>query len=528
MRTIIIILALLVFPGISRGQNLPTASPSNEQAINPNLPTIFVVGDSTAKNNANGGLGWGDPFIQYFDASQVNVVNRARGGRSSRTFITEGLWDKVVSDMKKGDFVLIQFGHNDGGPINDERRARGSLPGTGEETQEIDNLITKKHEVVQTYGWYLRKMIADTRSKAATPILLSLTVRNIWTEGHVERWSGRFNQWAAEVAKSQNVAFIDLTTIIADKYEQMGQQFVNTLFATDHTHTNPSGATLNAGFVVTGIVKMKPSPLKRYLSVNPLNPVDVWPDGRMPGNGAAAPEGERPSTDDFRRITNVSRPTLTIFPSVKKDVASPAMIVCPGGGYSYVSYNKEGTVLAASLSAVGITALVLKYRVPNNREGALQDLQRALSLTRANAKEWKIDPNRLGVVGFSAGGHVAAKASTLFNQRAYAPIDSIDRQSCRPDFAVLVYPAYLEKDGQIATDLNLEAKIPPTLIICAEDDKTYVNSSKLYHAALDAAKVKNKFLLYPTGGHGFGLGSEKDVRVWPQAMLDWLHSIRIR
>ncbi|HSE33673.1 MAG TPA: alpha/beta hydrolase fold domain-containing protein [Pyrinomonadaceae bacterium] len=525
--------AIAIVPLVLAFLSGPTTAQTAEQVINPNLPTIFVVGDSTANNHANGGLGWGDPFVQYFDANQVNVLNRARGGRSSRTFITEGLWDKVLSEMKKGDFVLIQFGHNDGGKINDEMRARGSLPGTGGETQEIDNLQTKKHEVVHTYGWYLRKMIADVKSKGATPIVLSLTVRNIWRDGHVERGSGKFSEWAAEIAKSQNVEFIDLTTIIANRYEEIGQERVKELFGPDHTHTSPAGAELNAALVVYGIQKMKPSPLKRYLSkafnaATANVTVDVWPEGRMPGSGAAEPEGERPSSNDtVQRITNVSRPTLTLFPAPKKD-ASPAMIVCPGGGYSYVSYNKEGTEIAEWLNSVGFSAVVLKYRVPNNREGALQDLQRAISLARAHATQWNIDPKRLGVMGFSAGGNLAAKASMSFNQRTYSPIDSIDRQSCRPDFVVLVYPAYLEKDGQIAPDLRLHSKIPPTLIIGAEDDKTYVNSGKIYHAALDAAKVKNEFLLYPTGGHGFGLRSEKDARVWPQTALEWLHRIGIR
>src|SRR5438094_5107803 len=128
--------------------------------------------------------------------------------------------------MKSGDFVLIQFGHNDAGAINDATRARGSLPGLGEETQEIDNLLTKKHEVVHTFGWYMRKMIADTRAKGATPIVLSLTVRNIWSNGTVERGPGKFGQWAAEIANAQHVAFVDLTTLIADRYEQLGEDHV--------------------------------------------------------------------------------------------------------------------------------------------------------------------------------------------------------------------------------------------------------------------------------------------------------------
>src|SRR5205085_6480305 len=140
------------------------------------------------------------------------------------TFTTEGLWDKVLSEMKRGDFVLIQFGHNDAGAINDATRARGSLPGTAEETQEIDNLLTKKHEVVHTYGWYMRKMIADTKAKGATPIVLSLTVRNIWKDGRVERGPGKYGEWAAEVAKSQNVLLLDVTKLIADRSEQLGEE----------------------------------------------------------------------------------------------------------------------------------------------------------------------------------------------------------------------------------------------------------------------------------------------------------------
>lgn len=239
-------------------------SEKQQTQLNPKLPTLFVVGDSTANNNANGGRGWGDPFIPHFDASKINVLNRARAGRSSRTFITEGLWDKVLADMKPGDFVLIQFGHNDGGAVNDASRARGSLPGLGEETQEIDNLVTKQHEVVRTFGWYMRKMIADAKAKGATPIVLSLTVRNIWKEGKVERGSGHFGEWAAEIAKSQRVAFVDVTKIIADRYESLGEEKVKELFGPDHTHTSPAGAELNASLIVEGIKAIK-SPLRSFL-----------------------------------------------------------------------------------------------------------------------------------------------------------------------------------------------------------------------------------------------------------------------
>lgn len=250
----------------------------------------------------------------------------------------------------------------------------------------------------------------------------------------------------------------------------------------------------------------------------------------MPGKGAKEAEAEVKRDDGFQRITNVSRPTLMLFPAPKKvGTAVPAMIVCPGGAYSYTVMDKEGTEIAAWLNSQGISALVLKYRTPNNREGALQDLQRSLSLVRARAAEWNIDPKRVGVIGFSAGGNVAAKASTRFEERTYPAIDEVDQQSCRPDFAVLVYPAYLDdKAGHVAPDLNIKAKIPPTLIIHSEDDKTHVVGSKVYDAALTEAKVAHEFALYPTGGHGYGLRCEKDAKVWPMDALNWLKKIRVR
>lgn len=262
---VIVAIGLFLALGWIHRAEANSSSVASQSAPNPKLPTLFVVGDSTANNNANGGQGWGDPFISYFDPAKINVLNRARGGRSSRTFQTEGLWDKVLAEMKPGDFVLIQFGHNDGSPVNEDR-ARGSLPGIGEETQEIESINTKQHEVVHTFGWYMRKFTADTKAKGATPIVLSLTVRNIWKDSKVERGSGKFGQWAAEVAKLQSAAFVDLTTIVANRYEELGEEKVKGLFATDHTHTNPAGAELNASSVVAGLKGLKDISWTGYLS----------------------------------------------------------------------------------------------------------------------------------------------------------------------------------------------------------------------------------------------------------------------
>jgi lysophospholipase L1-like esterase len=246
------------------GELTPLPTPPIQRPADPKLPTLFVVGDSTANNNANGGKGWGDPFVAFFDTSKINVLNRARAGRSSRTFLTEGLWDKVLQDLKAGDFVLIQFGHNDGGPL-DAGRARGSLPGLGEETKEVSKPDGTR-EVVHTFGWYNRKFIADVKAKRATPIILSLTVRNIWKEGKVERGSGSFRQWAEEIAHAEGVPFVDVTSIVADRYEALGEEKVKPLFGPDHTHTSPAGAEFNAESAVAGLKGLKGDPFKKYFS----------------------------------------------------------------------------------------------------------------------------------------------------------------------------------------------------------------------------------------------------------------------
>lgn len=228
-----------------------SAQTPSQSLLNPNLPSLFVVGDSTANNNANGGLGWGDPFKDYFDISKINVANRARGGRSSRTYFTEGLWEKTLSEVKAGDVVLIQFGHNDGGSV-DSDKMRGSIPGIGEETKEIVKPDGTK-ETVHTFGWYMRKFVADTKAKGATPIILSLTVRNIWKDGKVERGSGQFSAWSTTIAQYGQIEFIDLTNLVADKYEQLGEEKVKSMFPKDHTHTGPEAADLNASLVVAGL-----------------------------------------------------------------------------------------------------------------------------------------------------------------------------------------------------------------------------------------------------------------------------------
>jgi lysophospholipase L1-like esterase len=252
-------LALALFCGIGSAQ---------DAGANAKPPTLFVIGDSTVRNGAGDGAnkqwGWGEPIAVYFDPTKITVLNRARGGRSSRTFMTEGLWDQVVSAMKPGDFVLIQFGHNDGGAINDASRARGAIKGVGEEVEEIDNILTNKHEVVHTYGWYLRKYVTDARAKGATPVICSPVPRKIWKEERISR--DQYARWAEEVAKAEKVGFIDLNEIIARQYEAMGAEKVEPLFADERTHTTLAGAELNAASVISGLKALKPDPLASYYS----------------------------------------------------------------------------------------------------------------------------------------------------------------------------------------------------------------------------------------------------------------------
>ena len=257
---------LMLTAAVAFAQNSLQPPPTPKQTsvapsapLNPSLPTVFVVGDSTARNQAD--LGWGDHFAHYFDTTRINVANRARAGRSSRTFINEGSWDRVLAEMKPGDFVLIQMGHNDGGSL-DGPKARGTLKGIGDETKDV-TLPDGHAETVHTYGWYIRKYIADTRAKKATPILLSLTIRNIWTDGKIERDMG-YDAELKQLAAEEHVAYVDMATVEADRLEATGQENTALLFPKDHTHTSAEGAELNAQSVAIALRRAH-SPLAAYL-----------------------------------------------------------------------------------------------------------------------------------------------------------------------------------------------------------------------------------------------------------------------
>jgi acetyl esterase/lipase len=266
----------------------------------------------------------------------------------------------------------------------------------------------------------------------------------------------------------------------------------------------------------------------------------VWP-GVAPGAPANPPaEADTTTAKDnliagkpLIRLGNVSTPTLTLYKATSNNTGA-AVVVFPGGGYNILAIDLEGTEVCDWLTAAGINCVLLKYRVPATgpypkSSAALQDAQRALGLVRAHATEWGIDPKRIGVLGFSAGAHLAAALSTHYDKRLYDPIDAADQLTCRPDFAVIVYPGYLalsEKNFAPNADINPTVNTPPTFIVQAEDDPVHVENAVVYFMALKNAKVPAELHIYAQGGHGYGLRrTALPVTTWPQAVEVWLHTI---
>lgn len=232
------------------------------------------------------------------------------------------------------------------------------------------------------------------------------------------------------------------------------------------------------------------------------------------------------------RITNVSEPIITFYPAPTDNNSGTTIIVNPGGGYGILAYNLEGTEICKRFNSHGINCVLVKYRVPRREglakhEAPLQDLQRAIAYTRAHAKEWNLDVNKIGVMGFSAGAHLSAMASNSFNQLTYTPIDANDEVSTRPDFCMLIYPAYLDGENfSLAPEVKVTDNTPPTFIVQAQDDSSYINSSLFYYYALTEAKVPSALHLYPSGGHGFGLRNTGHlVNEWPFRAVSWLREI---
>jgi acetyl esterase/lipase len=251
----------------------------------------------------------------------------------------------------------------------------------------------------------------------------------------------------------------------------------------------------------------------------------LWP-GKVPGElkEKQPPVIDTSKNDKILRFDEVTNPAIEVFLPDKAINNGSAVIVCPGGGYNILAYDLEGTEIAGWLNRLGFTAFVLQYRIPDKKGGALQDVQRAMRIVRNNPQKWNIDPEKIGVMGFSAGGSLSARASTLFNKKTYPPVDKSDSLSCRPSFTMLIYPAYLDQGPglTLTPELELSKDVPPVFIFQTADD-TYGNSALVMAGALRNAKLPVELHFLSTGGHGYGLRPGKvAAETWPLLAEKWL------
>jgi len=276
--------------------------------------------------------------------------------------------------------------------------------------------------------------------------------------------------------------------------------------------------------VVMGMITSIASAAEGPLTLN------IWPSAAPGEKGDIGPEQTGDTRGNVQRLTNVSVPTISIYRPEKSRETGTAIIICPGGGYHILAMDLEGVEVARWANSVGVTAVVLKYRVPARKGqprhlAPLQDAQRAIRLVRQRAGEWGIDPRRIGILGFSAGGHVAALASTNFDAPAYEPLDEIDKVDCRPDFTVLVYPAYLTAGEGLAPEVKVGPRTPPAFMAHAHDDRISAENSVAYYMALKRNGVPGELHIYSRGGHGFGLRPTTNPScTWPERCEQWLRA----
>jgi acetyl esterase/lipase len=295
-------------------------------------------------------------------------------------------------------------------------------------------------------------------------------------------------------------------------------------------------------FLIAAFLSVSTSLLAQWPPAPGHTTLDVWPHGAPGAPANLPPEGDTTTAKDHVvagkpviRIGNVSTPTLTLYTPPAGKNTGAAVVVFPGGGYRILAIDLEGTEVCDWLNTMGITCVLLKYRVPDTgpypkSDAALQDAQRVMGIVRAHEVEWKINPHRIGVLGFSAGAHLAAALSTHFDKRIYAPIDVADQLSCRPDFAVIVYPGYLaiaEQNFAANAEIHPTEQTPPTFIVQAEDDPVHVENSTVYFLQLKNAKVSAEMHLYAEGGHGYGLRpTALPVTGWPKLVETWLNTLQ--
>lgn len=268
------------------------------------------------------------------------------------------------------------------------------------------------------------------------------------------------------------------------------------------------------------------------------NEILLFPNG-APGEIETLEEKENPFNIkvgglSVRIVTNVSEPAITFYPAPDDNNSGATIIVCPGGGYKVLAYDLEGSEVCELFNSYGINCVLLKYRVPIRKnqpmyEAPLQDLQRAIAYTRSHAKEWNIDEDKIGVMGFSAGAHLAALASTCYDELSYLPMDIHDQVAICPNFALIIYPAFLDGENfSVAEEIEVTKNTCPTFIVQTQDDHDLLNSSLFYYYALKQARVSAAMHLYPTGYHGYGVRDTGHlVNEWPKRAEAWMKSLKL-
>ena len=454
--------------------------------------TIVTMGDSLTDEHhwSNRQIVWHRLLAAALKSkygSEVKIVNPAIGGTTlSQNMILMPRW---ANEAPAPDLVTVFFGGNDW-----EANVRG--PRFAEYLALAVDRIRR-----QTHG-------------AADVLLMT-------TEPTHDKWNTmeELAQAVRDVAKQKKTGLADVAAAfhkLPDPDEAVKQEYL----AWDKTHLGPRGHEAVKNVVLQAIE----APAEENLPV-----LDVWPD-KAPGEKGQIGEEKSEKKGAVTLVTNVTKPTLTLYRAPRDKDTGAAVVICPGGGYSVLAWDLEGTEVAQWLNSIGVTGIILKYRVPQRPDTPrylppLQDAQRAISLVRSKAGEWGLDPHRIGMLGFSAGGNLTAVASTNYDKRAYDPSDDIDKLDCRPDFAVLVYPAWLNQEGteKLAAEVRVDAHTPQMFIAHATDDPISVESSVSMYLALHRAAVPVEMHLYAVGGHGFGLRpTDKPCSSWPQRCEQWM------
>lgn len=393
----------------------------------------------------------------------------------------------------------------------------------------------RKYDVIQfnigLHGWpkgrilkkeykpLLKKYVNIIKENAPSSIIIWASTTPVTEEGkpelnkEINPTIANRNIMAADVMKEMNVGINDLYVI--------GESNLH-LSKGDRFHWKGEGYTLMGRVVVNRFLS------ELEINVFQKDTIHLWSD-KVPGEKDAKHDPvQSPNKDgNVIRVTDITNPAIIVFEPEASVYNGVGIIVCPGGGYNILAIDKEGYEVAEWLNKLGFTAFVLQYRVPKKQAGALNDIQRAIRIVRNESEKWKLNPNKVGVMGFSAGGSLSARASTSYSIESYAPVDKIDSLSCRPDFAILIYPAYLDKgkNRSLTPELLVDNNTPPMFIFGTADDP-YGNNSLVMATALRDNKIPVELHMLAHGGHGYGMRPGNiAAETWPLLAEIWLKKV---